>query len=120
MPTPIVITIIRKPGGEIQPQEGGATTGVRTKVPSGTPIEFKPGSGATSVEVFFDGDSPFGDNLPDKQHVRTGTVRKQFNGANPGKNVYTYRCVLTIGGQQVRWPPANSPGLTGGEVEIIP
>jgi hypothetical protein len=119
MPTPVVITIVQKTGGEIQPQEGGATKGVRTRVPSGTPIEFKPGAGATSVEVFFDGDSPFGDNPPDKQKLKAGTIKKKFNAANPQKNIYTYRCVLTIGGKVVSWPPKGSPGLVGGEVEII-
>jgi hypothetical protein len=118
MPNPVVITIVRKPNGHIQPEEGGSTTGIRTKVPSGTPIQFRPGGGATSVVVTFDNDSPFGDNQQDKQNLNAGTVRKPFNAAEPGKNVYAYRCVLTIGGQQISWPPPGQPGEQGGEMEI--
>ena len=120
MPKPVVITIVRHPNGRIQPQEDAATTGIRTKVPSGTPVQFKPGGGATGVAVFFDADSPFGDNDQDKRNVQAGTVRKPFNGADRTKNVYSYRCELVIGGQTVRWPPPGQPGEQGGEVEIVP
>ena len=115
MPNQIVITIIRKPNGQIQP-EGG----VRTKAPADTPIEFKAGGGATSVAVFFDGESPFGDAPENHHNVKSGTIRKKFNGAEPGKNVYVYRCELTIGGQKVSWPPPGQTGQVGGEIEIIP
>jgi hypothetical protein len=118
MPDPVVITIVRKPNGHIQPQEGGSTTGIRTKVPSGTPIQFVPGGGATSVAVTFDKDSPFGDNQQDKHNLTGGKVRKPFNAADPSKNVYAYRCVLTIDGQQISWPPPGQPGEQGGEMEI--
>ena len=120
MPNPVVITIVRKPNGHIQPQEGGSTTGIRTKVPSGTPIQFVPGGGATSVAVSFDNDSPFGDNPHDKHNLTGGNVRKLFNAADPSKNVFPYSCVLTIGGQQITWPPPGQPGEQGGEMEIIP
>ena len=120
MHNPIVITIVQKPNGKIQPQEGGATTGIRTKVPSGTPVQFQPGGGATNVAVSFDDDSPFGDNPQDKRDLRAGTVRKQFNAADPSKNVFTYRCVLTIAGQQISWPPPGLKGESGGEMEITP
>jgi hypothetical protein len=92
MPKPIVITIVRKPDGKIQPQEDSATAGVRTKVQPNTPIEFRPGGGATNVSVSFSGESPFGDNPQDRQNVGAGTIRKAFNANNPGANVYSYHC----------------------------
>ena len=118
MPNSIVITIVQKPNGNIGPQEDATTTGIRTKVPSGAAVEFRPGGGATGVEVFFDRGSPFGDAPQHRERVRAGTVQKPFDAANPHKNVYVYRCVLTIGGQQVTWPPPGQPGQ-GGEMEII-
>ena len=120
MPNPIVITIIRKPNGEIQPQEDSQTVGIRTKASINTRVEFRPGGGATSVAVFFDGESPFGDSAQDHQNVRSGTIRKNFNVNEAARNVYAYNCELTINGQTVRWPPLDTQGVTGGEIEIIP
>ena len=120
MPQPIVITIVRQPNGRIQPQEDAATTGIRTKVPSGALVQFKPGGGATGVSVFFDNDSPFGDNVQDKRNVQAGTVRKPFDATDRTKNVYSYRCELVIGGQRVSWPAPGQQGEQGGEMEIVP
>ncbi len=112
--SPIVITIVRKSDGRIEPRAG-----IRTPVPSGAAIEFRPGGGATSVTVHFDHRSPIGDRPEDKANVTRGVVKKGFDPAAPDNNVYSYRCELEIGGEKVEWPPKGAHGLVGGEIEII-
>ncbi len=110
----------RQPDGRIQLQENDATTGIRTKVPSGALVQFKTGGGATGVALFFDADSPFGDNDQEKRNVQAGTVRKPLDAADRTKNVYSYSCELVIGGQRVSWPPPGQQREQGGEMEIVP
>jgi hypothetical protein len=62
------------------------------------------------VQIQFIGDSPF---LPHSHTLHPGHTA--LTATKPGR--YKFRCFLTVHGQAVELDP-NSPGATGGELEV--
>lgn len=109
MPETKIITIVQKPGGEIEPENG-----IRETVGVGDHVQFVPGGDLLSVTVDFKGDSPFNQldahAVNNEKSGRKGVVKAIPASAN---RLFRYDCkVKTKDGGNREWP-------SGGEIEII-